>query len=229
MHQRYRRERGNSLVEFALVAAFLVPLLGGMFTIGSAMVRGQQVQQLNRDVGSMWVRNVPMTNTDSRRLVARLARGLDFGTPEPSATGSGIIYLSEIYRVAERDCAEGGYVPPFYPGCPLREYVFTRRIALGNTTLTRGRFARSGGPVGMNSEGRIAMADALGNPVNLVVSGSMKVNRTDTTGALHLEPGNSTRVAETYIQLNSLNILISLDSLAYVPGTLPGVYALNLY
>jgi hypothetical protein len=59
---RRRRQRGNELIEFALVATLLLPLLFGTVVVGLNLGRSIQVTQVSRDTGHMmWTSPWPPT------------------------------------------------------------------------------------------------------------------------------------------------------------------------
>ena len=59
--RRAKREGGNAIVEFALVATFLVSLLMGTFSIGMTLTRSVQAGVVSRDAGAMFMRYVDFT------------------------------------------------------------------------------------------------------------------------------------------------------------------------
>jgi hypothetical protein len=245
---RRKGERGNSIIEFALVSVILIPLIAGLFTVGLALVRSQQILQLNRDIGALYVKNVPMFTDASARLINKLGDGLNMGPncssagmdcngaqggevdyPLPSATGDGVVYMSEIRKVGDFECAQAGFSgasPSEYiaDGCTNHgQYVFAQYIPVGNTTL---RPSEMGTPVGpFDSERKISN-------YNLATNTGNRANGFKTTingpGILYLEPSAYTRVSETFFRLEEISFLINLDLTLNTMDT-AGVYARNLY
>jgi Flp pilus assembly protein TadG len=136
MNRKHSSERGNSILEFALVASlFLVPMLIGSYTLGMTLVKSQQVQQVCRDANILVVRGIDMSQSDNQSLVVKTAAGLGMntaGTNNPSSTGLGVLILSTVYRVSDNDCIALG--KPANSSCTnWHYYVFTRRIVIGNS------------------------------------------------------------------------------------------------
>jgi Flp pilus assembly protein TadG len=145
---RKPNEKGNSYIEFVLVASFFfVPLILGMITLGIAIVRDFQVNQLTRDVGHMMAKGVDFSQQANQNLVANdLANGLSLqansGNVTGSATGNGVLVLSTFQSMSTScNCANGGHV------------VLVDRIVIGNNTLYTSPF---GNPASIQSNGNVA-------------------------------------------------------------------------
>lgn len=147
MNAEHSSERGNAILEFALVAAlFLVPMLAGSYSIGMSLVKMLQVQQVARDANILVVRGLDLSQSDNQSLVVKTASGLGMnvsGTNNPSSSGLGVVILTTVRLVSGTDCAAQGYVAsgteadgktPAYPTCPnFLQYVITQRIVFGNS------------------------------------------------------------------------------------------------
>jgi Flp pilus assembly protein TadG len=88
--RRKRNEKGNVYIEFVLVASFFfVPIILGMITVGIAVLRSYQVNQLTRDVGHMMAKGVDFSQQANQNLVANdLANGLSLQANSGNVTGS---------------------------------------------------------------------------------------------------------------------------------------------
>jgi len=144
---RKRNERGNVYVEFALVASFFfVPLILGLITVGIAVLRNFQVNQLTRDVGHMMAKGVDFSQQSNQNLVANdLANGLSLqansGNVTGSSSGGGVLVLSIFrYLPSSCGCANAGHV------------VVTERIVIGNNSLYTTPF---GSPASINGSGNV--------------------------------------------------------------------------
>lgn len=147
--RRNGSEKGNSYIEFVLVASFFfVPVILGMVTVAVAVVRNYQVNQLTRDVGHMMARGVDFSQQANQNLVANdLANGLSLqansGNATGSSTGNGVLVLSTFESLPTScNCTNGGHV------------VVVRRVVIGNNTLYTSPF---GAPASIDADsGRVA-------------------------------------------------------------------------
>ena len=144
---RKRNEKGNSYIEFVLVASFFfVPLILGLITVGIAVTRNFQVNQLTRDVGHMMAKGVDFSQQANQNLVVNdLANGLSLqansGNVTGSATGSGVLVLTVFESLtASCGCNNAGHV------------VVVSRIVIGNNTLYTSPF---GNPASIGSSGNV--------------------------------------------------------------------------
>jgi hypothetical protein len=145
---RKRNEKGNSYIEFVLVASFFfMPVILGMITVGIAVVRNFQVNQLTRDVGHMMAKGVDFSQQANQNLVVNdLANGLSLqannGNVTGSNSGNGVLVLSIFESLAAScNCANGGHV------------VLVDRIVIGNNTLYTSPF---GNPASITGNGSVA-------------------------------------------------------------------------
>ncbi len=126
-----RSERGNSMVEFAIVIWFWCMLFIGTMAVGLSLTRTLQVIQTARDLGHMYAKGADFSQLGYSNL---LTGG---GTPASASlvqgmtlTGSGntVIYFTQIRHVFSTDgdcssCANAG------------KDVILNRIVFGNTGL----------------------------------------------------------------------------------------------
>ena len=73
---RRNRQKGNAMIEFALVITFLVMLLFGTFSIGMTLTKSVQAGVIARDAGAMFMRYVDFTLTGNQDILVRLANGM---------------------------------------------------------------------------------------------------------------------------------------------------------
>lgn len=145
---RKRSEAGNSYIEFVLVASFFfVPIIMGMITLGIAVVRNFQVNQLTRDVGHMMAKGVDFSQQPTQNLVASdLANGLSLvansGNVTGGASGNGVLVLSVFQSLTSTcGCGNAGHI------------VVVNRIVIGNNTLYTTPF---GNPASIGANGGVA-------------------------------------------------------------------------
>jgi hypothetical protein len=145
--RRGYNEKGNVYIEFVLVACFFyVPLILGLITVGIAVVRNFQVNQLTRDVGHMMAKGVDFSQQANQNLVANdLANGLSLqansGNVTGSSTGNGVLVLTVFESLTSScGCNNAGHV------------VVVSRIVIGNNTLYTSPF---GSPASIGPGGNV--------------------------------------------------------------------------
>src|ERR1700751_935727 len=114
---RQRKEGGNTILGFALVMCFLVPMFNGAFTIGMAVTKGIQVSNVARNAVVLMVRAITdpnsgldLSQTQNQRLIVRAAQGLCMNSDaqfDPSTTGLGVVILSKVVMVGANECSLG--------------------------------------------------------------------------------------------------------------------------
>ncbi|MCC6538869.1 MAG: hypothetical protein IT162_15050 [Bryobacterales bacterium] len=126
---RRRGRRGNSIIEFGLVAIFLVPLFLGTVNLGLTLGYNLQVAQIARDTGHMYVRQLDFSNDASKELIVRLARGMGMTKND----GKGVVILTKVLYVGDDQCAGGGLAPG---ECPNHgRAVMVQRHTIGKESL----------------------------------------------------------------------------------------------
>jgi hypothetical protein len=159
--RRGKTQSGAELIEFSMIALFLIPLLLLSFTAGMNLIRANQCTQLARSIGSMYIHGVDFSLTANKDLAVRLARGMNL--QNSSTSGDGVIILSQITYIGDSTCAANGLAV----GCTNKnQYVFTQRLTVGNTAVTTSRLGTPTAPI--NSSGLVQ--DYLTNQGARVVS-----------------------------------------------------------
>jgi len=131
---RRRLQRGNTIVEFALVSVFLIPLLLGTVNVGMNLSRSIQATQVSRDAGHMYARNVDFTDPANQNIIVRIALGLNM----TRTSGNGKVTLSRIMYIGQDECDAGGLTQQ---QCINYNYpVFTQQIIFGNSSLGGSNF-----------------------------------------------------------------------------------------
>jgi energy-converting hydrogenase Eha subunit B len=146
MHNRKQNNRGGAMMEFTMLIPVWLPLLLGTLWIGSAMVRGQQVTQMARDLASMYGRGVNFSSAGGSTSSATLSEiTQQLGTV--SATGNGVVIFSTLTYVGNSVCASAGSaygsLSPLSHTSACTNYgkfVFTQQYTQGNTNLRSGNF-----------------------------------------------------------------------------------------
>lgn len=102
-----RAQSGNTIVEFGLVAIFLIPLFLGTVNLGLNLGFSVQGAQVARDAGHMYVRQLDFSLDASKELVVRMARGMGM----TKNGGKGTVILTKVLFVGDDQCAIGGLAP----------------------------------------------------------------------------------------------------------------------
>jgi hypothetical protein len=180
-NHRRRRQRGNELIEFALVTTFLLPLLFGTVVVGLNLNRSIQVTQVSRDAGHMYSRGVDFSDPANQAVVERLAQGLNIHT----TGGAGVVILSTVEFIGAAQCTAGGLTSG---QCTNLNYpVIIHRIVIGNAGA---RASSLGTPspelIGSN-----------GNVSNYLTNTSTRAS--GFTSVLAMQAGDIAYVSEVYV------------------------------
>ncbi len=194
--QRINR-RGSTILEFAIVAPFLVVTLLGVAGFGISLGRYIQALQVCRDVAHMFADGVDFTQPGNKALIVLMAQGSGM----TATSGNGVVILSRISTVYQADCDAASYSG----SCSnLGLAVFTQRLVVGNVALRSSAF---GSP-------NTGIVDASGN-----ISSSVYLRNTDgsvrtsgftsllTTAGLTQGQGDAAWVAELYFSYPDLAFL----------------------
>lgn len=214
---RRRSRRGNNLIEFALVAVFLLPLLFGTVNLGMNLGRSVQAAQVVRDIGHLYVRQLDFSVPASTSFALRLASGL--GVTE--AGGEGVIIISKIMYIEDAECVAGG-VP--VGSCSNRnKAVVVQRFVIGNAALRQSDFATpSAGLIltATDSASGLKKGDIL--PANYLTQSSV-VAGNFTSLLPGMLGGETAYVTEGYFRALDFNFAQS-----YAPNT-EGVYVRSIF
>jgi hypothetical protein len=208
-----RAEAGNTILEFALVMTFLVPMFAGAFTIGMALTKAIQVSNVARDAVVLMVRSnsdpesgLDLSQTQNQRIIVSAASGLGMNSDaqdDPSSTGSGVVILSQVVMVGPTECSLGitpapsGAPPWDASNCPnYGSYVFEYRVVIGNGSRWTSMLGNPGGSVASN--GTISASDIASNS-------SDRVANFNTVTGMTLSPSTFALVSEMYADVSYLN------------------------
>lgn len=197
IHRQPNRQRGSTILEFAIVAPFLIVALLGVAGFGISLGRYIQALQVCRDVAHMFVDGVDFTQAGNQGLIVLMAQGSGM----TATGGNGVVVLSRISTVYQADCDAANYSG----NCNnLNLAVFTQRIVVGNQALRASAF-------GTPSAG---IVDASGN-----ISASVYLRNTDssvrasgftpllTAAGMTQAQGDAAYVAELYFSYPDLGFL----------------------
>jgi len=208
-----RAESGNTILEFALVMTFLVPMFAGAFTIGMALTKAIQVSNVAFDAVVLLVRSttdpnsgLDLSQTQNQRIIVQAAAGLGMNSDaqdDPSSTGTAAVILSKVVMVGPTECSLAGLTPhgtsPFWDSsnCPnFGSYVFAYRVVIGNGSRWTSTIGNPGGTV--QSNGTITAADIASNTSDVASTFSSVTGMTLSASTFAL-------VSEMYSDVSYLN------------------------
>jgi hypothetical protein len=217
-----RNERGNSVLEFAIVMALLVPMFAGMVTLSMALARDIQVSNVCRDAVVLLVRSVTdpnsgldLSQTQNQRIIVAAANGLNMASDaqdDPSSTGGGVVILSQVILVGPQQCDVGivpnpsgvpntslpndGWSPS---NCPnFGQYVFAYRVVIGNGTRWSSTLG-SPPSADIASNGTISAAYIASDTSN-------RASNIGPGGVMTLSAGSYALISEMYADVSFLNL-----------------------
>jgi hypothetical protein len=211
---RSKSEAGQAMLEFSMVTISLAFMFAGAFTIGAMLNKALQVSNVTRSAAVLMVRsvtdpssNLNLADTINQRILIREASGLGMASDaayDPSSTGNGAIFLSQIVLVGANECASGSTLTPAGPpwntgNCPnYGSYAFEYFVKIGNTTRWASAF---GAPptADIQSNGFISPANIAMDTSNRVVTGTM-------TSAITLSASQYALISETYADVSSVSV-----------------------
>lgn len=210
-----RREKGNTLLEFALIAPALVLILLGVVSVGYMLSRSIQVAQVTRDAAHMFFDGIDFSVVGNQNVVGRLGSGMGWTLASPDANGStidangnGVVIFTKILMVGDNECTAGGH-PRATTTCPnFGQLVIEQRIAIGNVTLRASNF---GSPTQslLQNDGSIQPQDYVTDSSVLVPTGTPPNN-------LNLAAGQFTYGVEAYFLMPSLARMMANNTYSYI-------------
>lgn len=161
---KQRRRKGSALMEFAIVAPFLITLIAGSFSVGMGLNRAVQARQAVRNANVLMVKDFDLSILDNQRLIVRTAQGLGMENPTgpaftPNPAGKASIILTKVKHAGAATCNAG--IPAWNQNpssCPnYDQYIIEQRVIIGNTTRWQ---SQSGTPgVALDSRGFTSAAN----------------------------------------------------------------------
>ena len=206
MRRRYRGENGNFLLEFAMLAPFLVLLLAGTVDVGMALNRSILAGQVCRNANVLMVRGIDLSLSQNQQLVMRTAAGLGLnipGTNTPNPSGRGVILLTKVLRVGPLECSIGIANWNGSPDtCPnYDKYVIANRITVGNGTSWQSKF---GNPATtLKSNGDLYDADIAAGTSNVAQG---------FPAALALDLDQYTYISEIYVDTSTYQLFSAVST-----------------
>jgi hypothetical protein len=221
IHRR-KKQGGNEMIEFALMAIFLVPLLLWMFVNGMNLIRIIEAQQVCRDIGNQYIHGLDFSTHAAQTLAADLSTGFgltvsgfsgDSSGNEQSNTsnsGNGLVILSEIMFVGSSACAT---LPTGTSCTNSGKYVFLQRLAFGNASLQ------------FNST---TVASALGSPTATMSDSGIVQNYLTDANAVSSTSGNFITLADSQVAY-VVETFFGSPTLGFSAYPAGGVYNRNFF
>jgi hypothetical protein len=178
-------QRGNVILEFALITLIYVPLLVGVVSIGLNLGRAVQVSQLARDSASMYVRGIDFSQSGNKDILVQLAQPLGM----TAGGGTGLVIMSKVTFVSAAMCSG-------ISGCNSDQQVLVQRVTVGNIGLRPSNIHPAGGSLIFDSQGNVA--NYMTNP-DAVVTGLSAV--------LTLNGNEFAYIAEAYFPSSDLTAM----------------------
>jgi len=185
-----KRQRGNAIIEFALVITFLVMLMMGTFSIGMTLTKSVQAGVIARDAGAMFMRYVDFTLTGNKDILVRLANGLGM----TASGGNGVVIMTQIMKIGTNECLAGGLTAGTCPN--LDQAVVIKRVVVGNAALYTTTYG-SPSPSVIQSDGTISTLNYLTNS---------SVRATTFAAVLALNGGEHAYVSEAYFKTPEIDM-----------------------
>jgi len=211
---------GNTILEFAIVFSFLVPMLGGAFTIGMALTKAIQVSNVTGDAVVLMVRSntdpdsgLDLSQTQNQRIIVQAAAGLAMASNaqnDPNPSGSAVVILSKVVMVGPTECSVGiipapSGAPPWNAGNCVNygSYVFAYRVVIGNGTRWSSMIGSPGGQV--QSDGTITASDIATNSAD-------RASTFNAVMGMTLSASTFALVSEMYADVTYLNFFSVLKN-----------------
>ena len=117
----------SAITYYTLGAIFVIPLLIGVFVVGTNAERTNQANQVSHDLASMYAQGVDFSNTANQKIAMRVADGVGMKLEG----GQAVVILSKIRVVRDTDCSANPAAKCSNHGYP----VVTQRYVIGNLGL----------------------------------------------------------------------------------------------
>lgn len=142
-NSRRKRQGGQEIIEFALMAVLFVPMFLGAFVTGMGLIRSIQVNHVCRDIDNLFIHGGDFSTYAMQQLAQRIATGLNLqigisftgnSATNTGNSGDGIVRVSQIMWIGSTtstSCKSVGAA-----NCTNHDnFVFTQRVNFGNGSL----------------------------------------------------------------------------------------------
>jgi hypothetical protein len=208
-------QRGQAMLEFALVTISLAFMFAGAFTIGAMLNKALLVSNVTRSAAVLMVRTVTDPKADlnlslpqNQAILVREANGLGMARNAqfaPNPNGNGAIFLSKVILVGDNECAAGVSpiptgVPPWSTGtcANYNSYVFAYYVAIGNNTRWASAFGTPPTTT-VQTDGSVSAVDIATNTNVQIPSAAM-------TSVITLAQSHYALISETFADVSSISV-----------------------
>jgi hypothetical protein len=145
VRRRRRRQGGQEILEFGIMAILFVPIMMGMFDTGMNLVKSLQANQIARDLGSIYIHGGDFSSFSMQQLAQRLANGMNLQFPafgagvtnvqkNVGAAGAGIVWVTQIEYIGPTSGAQCQALLP--ATCTNHDsFVYTQQVIFGSSTV----------------------------------------------------------------------------------------------
>ena len=153
--RRKKRQSGQEIVEFAVLAFLFVGLFMGWFVTGMSLIRSLQANQVCANLSNMYIHGADFSTYGMQQLAQRIAGGLklEIGssftgsqTANTDNTGNVLVTVTQIMWVGATtapNCVAAGGASK----CTNHDsFVFTQRIQFGNGAVATAHPSTLGDP-----------------------------------------------------------------------------------
>lgn len=217
--RRKKTQKGQEIIEFALVACIFVPLFMGSFVVGMNLIRSIQCNQVCRDLVDMYIHGGDFSTYALQQEAQRLAQGLNlqigssFTGNQQTNTGNGgngLVTVSQIMWVGST--TSSSCIAVGAANCTNNDsFVYTQQVQFGNGALSNSNTVTLGTPTGatINSSGIVHnyVTDShakLGSAAQTAMQNQWGAN--NNTGQTALTDGQVVYIVETYFQSPDLSV-----------------------
>jgi TadE-like protein len=209
--RRRARQKGMAIMEFAIIAPFMVTALLGVVGVGMTLGCAMQVNQVTRDTAHMFFDGVDFSLTSNQAIVGRLATGTGLASDAIgtiNTSGNGVVILTQVIQVGSNQCNLGGYPPPNSGTCPnYGKLVIQKRIVIGNSTLRTSAF---GTPTSS-----LLTGDGSIQPHDYCTDSSVVVPSTSPASSLSLAQDHYSFIVESYFNNPALSGFLANTAYSY--------------
>jgi|SRR5579864_940595 len=216
--RRKKRQKGQEMVEFAVVIVLFIPLIMGSFILGMNLIRSNYANQVCRDLTDMYIHGADFSTYPMQQLASRLAQGLNLqigssysgnSATNTSNSGNGLVTVTQIMWVGATtspNCTAVGAA-----NCTNHDsFVYTQQIQFGNGTLANSNTVTLGSPTGAT----LTTAGIVQNPVTdsnaKLASGPQTAMQglwqTTSNGQTSLTDGQLVYIVESFFQSPDLTL-----------------------